>query len=81
MNRRLLTILLILIDWITAAAAWGTFYYVRKVKLEMAEFDVNESFYYGMIFIPIVWLFLYMLQGTYLDVRKLHRIKIFNLIN
>ncbi len=79
MNRRLLTILLILIDWITAAAAWGTFYYVRKVKLEMAEFDVNESFYYGMIFIPIVWLFLYMLQGTYLDVRKLHRIKIFNL--
>ena len=79
MNARLLTFLLVLVDWISAAAAWGSFYYVRKVKLELTEFNVNESFYYGILFIPIAWIFLYLLQGTYHDVRRLHRIKIFNL--
>ena len=79
MNRRLLTFLLVLVDLLSAAAAWGTFYYVRKVKLEMSEFSVNESFYYGVLFIPIAWILLYVLQGTYHDVRRLHRIKIFNL--
>lgn len=79
MRPRLLTLLLIVIDWISAALAWGTFYYVRKVKLELTEFTVNESFYYGVMIIPVIWLFLYVLQGTYHDVRRLHRIKIFNL--
>lgn len=79
MNARLLTFLLVLIDWLAAVMAWGSFYYVRKVKLELVEFNVNESFYYGVLFIPIAWIFLYMLQGTYHDVRRLHRIKIFNL--
>lgn len=45
----------------------------------MSEFSVNESFYYGVLFIPIAWILLYVLQGTYHDVRRLHRIKIFNL--
>jgi len=79
MNARLLTFLLVLVDWIAASVAWGSFYYVRKVKLELQEFNVNESFYYGVLFIPIAWIFLYLLQGTYHDVRRLHRIKIFNL--
>lgn len=79
MNARLLTVLLVFIDLISASAAWGTFYYVRKVRLEMAEFSVNESFYYGVLFIPIAWILLYALQGSYHDVRRLHRIKIFNL--
>ncbi|MCJ8291940.1 MAG: sugar transferase [Crocinitomicaceae bacterium] len=79
MNARLLTFLLVLVDWLSAVLAWGSFYYVRKVKLELTEFNVNESFYYGVLFIPIAWIFLYTLQGTYLDVRRLHRIKIFNL--
>jgi exopolysaccharide biosynthesis polyprenyl glycosylphosphotransferase len=43
------------------------------------EFSVNESFYYGVLLIPIAWIFLYLLQGTYHDVRRLHRIKIFTL--
>jgi exopolysaccharide biosynthesis polyprenyl glycosylphosphotransferase len=79
MNSRLLTLLLVLIDLISAATAWGTFYYVRKVRLEMSEFSVNESFFYGILFIPIAWILLYAIQGSYHDVRRLHRIKIFNL--
>ena len=79
MNSRLLTFTLILLDWISASIAWGVFYYVRKTRIEQVEFSVNESFYYGVLLIPIAWIFLYLLQGTYHDVRRLHRIKIFTL--
>ena len=79
MNSRVLTILLVLFDWFASAFGWGVFYYLRKIRIEKVEFSVNESFYYGMIVIPILWLFIYLLQGTYHDVRRLHRLKIFNL--
>lgn len=79
MNSRLLTFTLILFDWLGSFFAWGGFYYIRKLKIEQTEFTVNETFYWGIILIPFAWLFLYMLQGTYQDVRRLHRLKIFNL--
>lgn len=79
MNPRLLTLVLVLLDWLASASAWGVFYYLRKVRIEKVEFSVNESFYYGIAIIPLVWLFIYLLQGTYHDVRRLHRFKIFNL--
>ncbi len=79
MNRRLLTITIVLIDWISAILAWGTFYYYRKTIIEELPFDVNQSFYLGLSFIPIFWLLIYLLQGTYQDVRRLHRMKILNL--
>ena len=79
MNSRFLTFTLIFLDWISTSVAWGVFYYFRKTRIEKVEFSVNESFYYGILLIPIAWMFLYMLQGTYHDVRRLHRMKIFNL--
>lgn len=79
MNARLLTILLVFIDWVSSGLAWGLFYYFRKVKIEKVDFTINESFYYGIIIIPLVWIIIYSLQGTYQEVRRLHRIKIFNL--
>ncbi|MEJ6617429.1 MAG: sugar transferase [Crocinitomicaceae bacterium] len=79
MNSRLLTFYLIIFDWLASSLAWGGFYYIRKLKIEQAEFTVNSTFYLGIIIIPVVWVFLYMLQGTYQDVRRLHRLKIFNL--
>ena len=79
MNSRLLTVVLVLIDWLASALSWGVFYYLRKTQIENVEFTVNDSFYYGISIIPIVWVFLYLLQGTYHDVRRLHRFRIFNL--
>ena len=79
MNSRLLTFLLVLLDWVSCTLAWSVFYYLRKTRIEQVEFSVNESFYYGTALIPLAWLFLYLMQGTYHDVRRLHRIKIFNL--
>ncbi len=79
MNSRLFTFLIVIIDWSSAVMAWGTFYYFRKTIIENQVFSVNESFYLGISIIPIAWMFIYLLQGTYQDVRRLHRMKIVNL--
>ncbi len=68
-----------MMDWVFSIISWGTFYYFRKTVIEEEAFNVNESFYYGIAIIPIFWLLIYLLQGTYQDVRRLHRMKIINL--
>lgn len=73
------TILLILIDFLSAVLAWSLFFYFRKVNLEKVEFVVNSTFYIGIFCIPVFWVFLYTLQGTYVDVKRIYRIQIFNL--
>ncbi|MDX2361459.1 MAG: sugar transferase [Crocinitomicaceae bacterium] len=79
MNSRLLTFLLVLIDWLSCTVGWGIFYYFRKTRVEQVDFNVNETFYLGLLLIPMAWLFLFLLQGTYHDVRRLYRMKIFTL--
>ena len=79
MNARLITIILILFDWLASASAQAVFYFFRKIKIEGVPFSINDAFYYGILIIPFIWLFIYLFQGTYHDVRRLHRIKIFNL--
>ena len=78
MNVRRLTFLLVVFDWICSITAWGAFYYFRKVWIENEEFTVNESFYYGLAIIPLVWLLIFLLQGTYHDTGRLYRLKILN---
>jgi exopolysaccharide biosynthesis polyprenyl glycosylphosphotransferase len=79
MNIPLRTYYLILIDYFLALFSWIIFYYCRKTYIEYSSFEVSESFFSGIILIPFFWLFLYMLQGTYVDVKRLYRFKIFNL--
>tara|TARA_R110002072_G_scaffold100188_1_gene220570 strand:+ start:2827 stop:4221 length:1395 start_codon:yes stop_codon:yes gene_type:complete len=79
MRSRILTFILVLIDWLFASIAWASFYYFRKTKIEEVEFDTNDTFYLGILVIPVLWLFIYLLQGTYQDVRRLHRSKIVGL--
>ena len=56
MNARLLTVVLVLFDWIASSLGWGVFYYLRKIKIERVDFSVDESFYYGIIIIPFVFI-------------------------
>jgi exopolysaccharide biosynthesis polyprenyl glycosylphosphotransferase len=71
--------LLIILDWIFSSISWFTFYYFRKVSVEHVPFEVSEAFYAGLAGIPLLWLLLYYLLGTYHDVKRLYRIKILNL--
>jgi exopolysaccharide biosynthesis polyprenyl glycosylphosphotransferase len=79
MNARLLTFILISIDWAFSCAGWALFYYFRKTNIENDVFSVNATFYLGILLVPVVWIFIYLLQGTYHNVRRLHRLKVINL--
>jgi len=69
----------VLFDWLCAVIAWVLFYYWRKIYIEEVEFTIGESFYWGISLIPIIWFILYYLQGTYYNIKRLYRFKVFNL--
>ena len=79
MQHRTLVYLLVVMDWLFATLSWMLFYFFRKVGIENVEFNINESFYAGVVIVPLLWVLLFFLQGTYHDVKRLYRIKVFNL--
>ena len=79
MQNKVFTTFFVFIDWLGAVLAWVLFYYLRKVYIEEVDFSIGESFYWGVTLIPIIWLILYYLQGTYYNIKRLYRFKVFNL--
>ncbi len=81
MNKRKQVSIYIVCDFLAAVVSWGTFFLVRKAIMEASAFeDVNQvfsdtNFWLGIIIIPIAWLCLYALQGTYKDVFRKSRLK------
>ncbi len=58
------------IDWIMAILAWALFFFVRKEILEQpiwqdGQLLINNKFWLGILFIPLGWLLLYSLVGSY----------------
>ncbi len=79
MGSRRALIGLLFIDWITAVASWVTFYYFRKTIIENVPFNLGESFWWGVTCVPLMWLLLYYMQGTYHQVKRLYRVKMMSL--
>ena len=75
------------IVWDAAASmfAWALFFAYRKVLIEHEVFaDVNAVFrdrnlWTGLIVLPLAWLTLYTMQGTYRHVYRKARLKEFNM--
>jgi exopolysaccharide biosynthesis polyprenyl glycosylphosphotransferase len=63
-------------DWFSAILAWSLFFYFRKTVLEGSEFETDVNFYSGILIIPFAWIFLYFLQGTYIEIKRIFRLKI-----
>ena len=78
LQKRLISYGFVVMDWFMTTFSWALFYYLRKVIIEKDQFSVDANFYIGVIFIPLFWLFLFLLQGTYFDVKRQYRLKIFN---
>ncbi len=68
-------ILFIFIDLITAVSAWFLFYAYRVINIEHSEFVFKGSFWESIVLIPLFWLFLYTIQGTYFNVNRNYRLK------
>jgi exopolysaccharide biosynthesis polyprenyl glycosylphosphotransferase len=79
MSGRNWAVLFIIIDWITALFSWSLFFYLRKTIIEKQDFELEINFYLGIFFIPLAWLFLYALQGTYYETRRMFRLRILNM--
>lgn len=71
--------LLFLLDFLSAMLSWFLFFYFRKVTIEKTAFDTSEAFFRGIALIPVFWTTLYMLQGTYVDVKRSYRLKTLNM--
>ena len=79
MSLNIKSYILIILDYLSAVFAWILFFYFRKTQIEFSTFYLDKQFYLGVIIVPIFWLFLYSLQGTYLQIKRLYRIQIVNL--
>ena len=75
MNARALTIILLILDFCTAALVWFLFYVYRIITIEHSEIVYKGSFFYALILVPVFWILLYILQGTYRNVLRNYRLK------
>ena len=67
------------IDYIMAAMAWGSFYFIRKWLLkenieESGKLQINSQFWLSIALIPFGWLVLYTLVGSYHSLYKKSRL-------
>ena len=71
MNKKLQVFKYLFFDYLSAAIAWGLFFVFRtyiaesKPDLIFSLVVSDRKFWLGVIFIPMFWIFLYYIQGTY----------------
>lgn len=74
MNRKLQTAKYVLADLMTAALAWAAFYSYRKLYIENTVLEFSDRFIFGIIAIPLFWIALYIITGTYKNIYRKSRI-------
>lgn len=81
MNARKVTIRYILFDILSAMLAWALLFVFRKIGFEsLRPGDINlifsdSNFWRGIAIVPIGWVALYTMQGTYKNVLRKSRLK------
>lgn len=76
MNKSLQVFKYVFFDVLSAAIAWSLFFFFRKYSFDVYTFKELElifhdpNFYIGVAVVPLFWLILYTLVGTY---RKIYR--------
>lgn len=66
-------------DYISSVLSWSLFFYLRKTWIEDQSFKIDDNFWLGIFLIPVFWMILYFIQGTYLEIRRMFRLKLLNL--
>lgn len=81
MNRKLQVAKYFISDFFSALIAWGLFFTYRKVSVDASfkshpvEVLDDPNFYLGIVFVPLFWMFLYILVGTYRKIYRRSRLK------
>jgi len=66
-------------DLLVAAISWTILFLFRKISIEHASYEsilslLSNRYVWGVVVIPMGWVFLYFLQGTYTDIYRKSRI-------
>ena len=81
MNRRLQVTKYVILDWLSALIAWVLFYIFRKYTEDPYIFSHfervtgDQRFWQGIIIIPLFWLVLYLMIGSYRRIYRKSRLK------
>ncbi|MFH1321948.1 MAG: sugar transferase [Bacteroidota bacterium] len=75
MNKKLQVLKYLLSDFFAAGLAWGLFFVFRKIYVEHAPLALDFKFYMGIIIIPLFWIALYLLTGTYKNIYRKSRLR------
>jgi exopolysaccharide biosynthesis polyprenyl glycosylphosphotransferase len=82
MNKTLQVVKYVVADLLSATIAWGIFYFYRKAQVESVlfgyiPFQPDDNFFLGITLLPILWVIVYALMGTYNDIYRKSRLKEF----
>jgi len=83
MNKGKQITLYVIVDYFAASIAWCLFFIFRKKYLEPLKFghdvelEFNEQFFFGLAFLPLVWIVFYVLLGIYRNPYRKSRLKEF----
>lgn len=83
MNKKLHALKYVVLDVIAAMISWTLFFIYRKSYVEPAKFgydisvSFDQNFYYAIAVIPLFWLMLYTITGTYKNIYRKSRLKEF----
>ncbi len=81
MNKKVQVLKYVIADYFAAAVAWGLFFIYRKYTIDpqilsnLNEVFEDPNFWIGITLIPVFWLFLYVLIGTYRKIYRKSRLK------
>jgi exopolysaccharide biosynthesis polyprenyl glycosylphosphotransferase len=80
MNKKLQVLKYVIADILSALLAWNMFFFYRKVSIDQSfnlkeKILIDNNFLLGIILIPIFWLVLYLLIGTYSKIYRKSRLK------
>ena len=81
MNKKLQVFKYLFTDICSAIGAWSLLFAFRKLYIETAKFGkpvpliFDNQFYWGLFFIPLFWVTIYFLTGTYKDIYRRSRLR------
>ena len=62
-------------DLLSAVISWTLFFSYRKVFIEEMVIGFTNKFYLGIVLIPVFWIILYSVTGTYKNIFRKSRLK------
>ncbi len=81
MNKKIQTLKYVLLDLLSAMIAWTLFFIYRKYAVDptvlerISEITADTNLYLGITIVPLFWLLLYYLAGTYRKVYRKSRLR------